>query len=125
MIDFNSPDGVKTAGGDLEAAGLSLTAGIALAPIAALEDVKQAVRERQAIPQFQRRVAEYFAPLKSTAYRLHKMLCDREREILDPLERVDRAKQALIRDYKAAEDRARRERERAAAEQARHEAEAR
>jgi hypothetical protein len=124
VIDFNQPNAVKDAGGDLAAVGLALEQRIVLQPIASLADLEDAVRTRTEIGAFVKRVQEYFAPLKAMAHKLHKALCDRERQLLDPLERLDVAKRNAISAYKVEQDRVRREQERVLQEQARREAEA-
>jgi hypothetical protein len=63
------------------------------------------------------KVAAFFAPLKQAAHKLHKTLCDREREILAPLERLDAAKRKAIADYKAEQDRLRQAEEQRLAEE--------
>lgn len=117
-IDFNQPDAAATVGGELVTARESLVSRLAPAPILDQAGLAQAVADRQTIAEFAKRVEAYFGPLINLSHKLHKALCDRKRQILDPLERLDTAKRVGISAYKAALDRAREALERELAEQA-------
>jgi hypothetical protein len=63
-----------------------------------------------------KRVEEFFKPLKAMADQLHKALCSREREILEPLRSADVAKVDAIKRYHLTEQRERQRRQDAEAE---------
>ena len=125
VIDFIQPDKAKSIGGEIETTTKSLASRLSQSAVTDLGSLEQAVLDRQAIGDAIKRVQEFFAPFKQMAHRLHKALCDRENEILAPLQRVDVAKRTAISDYKAAQDRIRAARERELADQRRREEEAR
>lgn len=111
-IDFNEPNSAKHVGVELESTATSLAVrvggSLAITDRATLE---QAVIDRDQIGDAIKRVQEFFAPLKQMADKLHKAICAREREILDPLRKVDEQKAGAIREFNAAEQRERRRRE--------------
>ena len=112
-LDFNQPDTAKGVGGELEQTSLSLAARVAVAsPITDIPSLEQAITDRQMIGEAIHRVEDFFAPFKSMAHKLHRALCDRETDILSPLRHVDAIRRTGISDFKAAEDRARQQRER-------------
>jgi hypothetical protein len=82
-------------------------------------DLEQSALDRKDISERQRAVADFFAPFKRTANQLHKMLCDRERAILTPLDRLDGALRRAQEDFKQRDDARRRERERREADEQR------
>lgn len=125
VVDFIQPEKAKDLGGELAKTTGSLAQRLGPTAITDTRSLEQAVLDRQALGDAITRVEEFFAPFKQMAHRLHKMLCDRETEILTPLKRVDSAKRAAISSYKAAQDQLRQTRERELAEQRRREEEAR
>lgn len=125
VLDFNQPDTAKAVGGDLAADTVALVERVGVVRVLDVPSLEQAVLDRQAIGDSVKRVETFFAPFKSTAHKLHKMLCDRENEILGPLLRLDRAMRDGISTFKAAEDRARQQREREESDRRRREDEER
>jgi hypothetical protein len=119
VIDLNRPEAASTAGGELAQSTEALVARLGAGAIVTLEELERAVRDRQAIGDQIKTVEAFFKPLKALAHQLHKALCDRESAILAPLADLDRRKAGAISAYKAAQDRARRERERELAEEQR------
>jgi hypothetical protein len=125
MIDFNQPETATTAGGELVASTSALVSRLAGPPaIVTVAEAEAAVTDRHELGAAIKTVEAFFAPLKSLAHQLHKGLCDRESAILRPLQRLDDEKRRALGDFKAAQDRARRERERALVEAQRQEREA-
>lgn len=70
-------------------------------------------------------VERWFEPLVSFAHRLHKMICDRRTAVLAPLVAFERTAKANRLALERKEERERREREQALAEEARREEQAR
>jgi hypothetical protein len=110
-------------GADLAANTQSLAARLAGARVENLSTLTQAVFDRQQIADAQKRVAEFFRPLKEAAYRSWKLLCAREAEVLGPLSERDGELREAIRAFKVEEDKRRADEERARAEAARVERE--
>jgi hypothetical protein len=110
-------------GADLASNTQALAARLAGARVTDLVTLDQAVGDRQQIADAQKRVAEFFKPLKAAAHAAWKLLCQRESEVLAPLNDRDGELREAIRLYKVAEDRRRADEERALAEQARTERE--
>jgi hypothetical protein len=125
VLDFNQPDTAKGVGGELAADTTALVAVIGTVHVTDRASLEQAVVDRQAIGDSVKRVQAFFEPFKSSAHKLHKMLCDRENEILGPLLRLDQAMKDGISSFKAAEDRARQQREREESDRRRREDEER
>jgi hypothetical protein len=121
VVDFNQPGTVQAVGGELAADTSALVARVGAVHVADLPSLEHAVRDRQAIGDSVKRVQAFFEPFKSSAYKLHRMLCDRENEILGPLLRLDQAMRDGISAFKAAEDCARQQREREERERRRRE----
>ena len=125
MIDLNRPDAARTVGGQLESTALStvdrMRATLTITDRASLEQVTD---DRGVVYGLIKQIEEFFAPLKADAHALHSKLCAREKELLDPLRTLDREQAEAIRRFHAIEDKARREREREAADKLRREAEA-
>lgn len=115
-IDLNEPASAKSAGTDLARSSLALLDEVSEGAITDLAALEQAVRERQQIGAMRKRVEEFFRPLKQLAHQLHRSLCDREGEILAPLDLRDRNRATAISAFKLAEDARRREQERIDAE---------
>lgn len=126
VLDFNQPDTAKVVGRELETTSQSLVLRLdGDHTIADIVDLEQAVSDRQLLGDAIKRVEEFFAPFKKMAHDLHKALCNRESEILAPLQRIDGLKRGAISLFKAEQDRIRADREREIAEQQRRDAEAR
>lgn len=117
VLDVSNPDTADAIAPDLAAQSRALVAGPSYA-VATAEEAATAVRDREQLADFRRRVVEYFAPLKGMAYQLHKKLCDRERAIVGPIDLRDTAIRGALSVFKRAEDAARvaREAEAAAAQ---------
>lgn len=118
-IDITNPESARGVGGELETTTRALATRLRDVSIADDRDLAQAVSDRQQIGEAIKRVVEYFAPLKGTAYKLWKTLCDRESEVRQPLETLDAAIADAMRGYKREQDRIRDERERAIADEQR------
>jgi hypothetical protein len=112
VVDFNQPHTARGIGGELAADTTALVTRVGVVAVTDRASLEQAVLDRQAIGASVKRVQAFFEPFKSSAYKLHRMLCDRENEILGPLLRLDQAMRDGIAGFKAAEDRARDQRER-------------
>jgi hypothetical protein len=110
-------------GADLAANTESLAARLAGARVVDLPTLHQAVFDRQQIADAQKRVAEFFKPLKTAAHHAWKLLCERESAVLAPLDARDLELREAIRVFKVEEDRRRADEERARAEAARVERE--
>jgi hypothetical protein len=121
VLDFNQPDSAKGVGGELAADTTALVTRVGVVHVSDRASLEQAVLDRQAIGDSVKRVQAFSEPFKSSAYKLHRMLCDRENEILGPLLRLDKAMRDGISAFKAAEDRARQQREREESERRRRE----
>jgi hypothetical protein len=108
------------AGAELEETTMSLAqrlrTSVEIHDTAALE---QAVADRRALGEMIARVEDHFEPLTKAANHTHRLLCDRRRDILAPLQKVDTMLSAAISRYKAAADREREAREQAESEQRR------
>ena len=59
-------------------------------------------------------VTEFFKPLKDSAYKAHKAICDREKEMLTPLRKAEMTLKKTMGDYATEQERKRREAEEAA-----------
>ena len=59
-------------------------------------------------------VTEFFKPLKDSAYKAHKAICDREKEMLTPLRNAEKTLKKTMGDYAMEQERKRREAEEAA-----------
>jgi len=112
-LDVSNPDSAKRVGLELATDAQSFAARLADCTIRTVQDLEQAVLDRQAIGEFRARVVAYFKPTKALAYQLHRNLCSNESDILTPLEALDRQKAAAIATFKASQDRVRQEAERA------------
>lgn len=44
-------------------------------------------------------VTEFFKPMKDTAYKAHKAICDREKEMLTPLRNAEKTLKKTMGDY--------------------------
>lgn len=67
-------------------------------------------------------VTEFFKPMKDTAYKAHKAICDREKEMLTPLRNAEKTLKKTMGDYAMEQERKRREAEEAARRAAEEEA---
>lgn len=68
-------------------------------------------------------IASFFEPMKSAAYKAHKEICKREKDMLAPLEESKKLVQKAVGDYQFEQERIRREAEEAARKAAQEEAE--
>lgn len=115
-----------TAGSELATTAHSLQRQLGLdVVIASRADLEQAVADRVTISDAIRAVKEFFDPLKAVTHQAHATVCTREREILAPLLALDAARRTAISAFKAADDRAREQREQQLAEQQRRDNDAR
>lgn len=123
-IDLNRPDSTQHVGLQLESTALStvdrMRGSLVIDGPVALDQVKS---DRAAVYALIKQGEEFFRPLKALAHQLHAKICAREKQILEPLRRLDEDQAAAIREYHALEDRARREREAAIAEEQRRDRE--
>jgi hypothetical protein len=125
VIDFNRPDAVSTAGGDLVVQTTALVRQLQTADaIATVGDLERAVVERQQIGQAIKTDEAFFEPLKRMAHQLHAALCTREKTILTPLRQLDDDKRRAMSVFKTAQDRIRRQAEQDAADVQRRQREA-
>jgi hypothetical protein len=102
-------DSARRVGLDLESTAESLA--VRVRQTAAVTDrisLEQARTDREMIGALMLRVAEFFRPMKAMAHQLHATICAREKEILEPLARVDREKVDAIKAFNDAEERERR-----------------
>ncbi len=67
-------------------------------------------------------VTDFFKPLKDAAYKAHKTICDREKEMLTPLKNAEKVLKKTMGDYTVEQERRRREAEEAARKAAEEEA---
>jgi hypothetical protein len=116
-VDFNEPTSAARVGSELQSTALSLSERVRqTADVTDLVSLEQAALDRQALGDAIKRVEEFFKPLKAMADQLHKALCSREREILEPLRSADVAKVDAIKRYHLTEQRERQRRQDAEAE---------
>jgi hypothetical protein len=116
VIDFNKPESAADVGADIATSALALTTHMRGFAVTDRNSLEQAVRDRQELGEFIKRVQTFFRPLKQMADKLHKAICDRETAILAPLLRQDLQHREQITAFKRAEDVARERRERELAE---------
>lgn len=83
-----------------------------------------AVGALQGLAGVERRVADFFRPFKDLAHKLHKSLCDKEREILAPIARESVRLNQELRGFKAREAQRKRDEEERLAREARERQEA-
>lgn len=115
----------STLGTDLEQETKLVVGKLANIAIRTTADLAQAVLDRQDLGARAKVVAEFFAPLKTQAFKTHRMICDRENEILGPITALDTRLKRAITDYKTEQDRLRREEEQRLADERRREEETR
>jgi len=101
VLDVMQPETANALAPDLETDARQLTV---LATIATVEELTTAVADRQRIADLRKRVVDYFAPLKSMAYQLHRKICDRENAIVAPLDARDRLVRDAMANFKRAQD---------------------
>jgi len=123
VLDFNQPDTARAVGGELAGDVNALARRVGTGPITDVPTLSQCVIDRQDIAAAAKKVEAFFDPFISSAFKLHRMLCDRKNEILAPLLRADALLRGHITDYKIADDKARRQREADQAEQQRRDRE--
>lgn len=126
MIDFNQPATADTAGGELVPTTSAIVARVGnRPPIVTAADLEMAVADRQEIGAAIATVEAFFKPLKQLAHQLHASLCAREKSLLAPLRDLDDRTRGAMSAFKVAQDRERRQREHAIAEEQRRDREAR
>lgn len=76
-----------------------------------------------AIVVLRKQVTDHHAPMKDAAHKAHKVICDAEKEMLAPLTKAEALLKGKTGAFLVAQERIRKERERAAAEEARRLAE--
>jgi hypothetical protein len=118
-IDLNRPDSAREFAGELATASNALARQLKETRISDRASLEQAVTDRQTLGDRIKFVKDKIAPVKSSAHRTWKMLCDLEAEILAPLVRLDTEKKNAIAVYVAEEEQARAARERVLAEEQR------
>jgi hypothetical protein len=113
VADALTPDKAKAAGKEVAEAAGALIKRVTAGPmtIENAAGLQQAVLDREEIGARQKAVTEFFAPLKSAAYTLHRTICGRENEILEPLAKLDAVIKTSMSLYKAKVDKERREQE--------------
>lgn len=105
------PELARTMGRDLEASSKAVVVKFNDFRVTDNPSCSQAVLDRQDLGTRIKAVQEFFKPFKDMAYKLHKAICDREKDILKPLEIVDGRLRDAIQGYTAEQDRIRREEE--------------
>jgi hypothetical protein len=125
VLDVMHPETAASIAPDLETDARQLT--ILASSSTAIETVEGlgiAVGDRQRIADLRKRVVDYFAPIKTMAYQLHRQICQRESAILDPLDGRDRSIRDAMSAFKRAQDEQRLALERAEQDRRKREAEA-
>jgi hypothetical protein len=120
------PEAARAVGGELEQVTTALVQR--LRPdlvIVTTGDLEQAVIDRQQIGDAIAHVEFVFADLVKAAYKTHRLLCDRRRDLLAPLLRIDDVLASAISNFKTRADREREARERQLAEEQREQDQAR
>jgi hypothetical protein len=110
---------------EIEARALEIADRAALVQIVDQASYDTAAELARGAAALRRRIEEHFAPLKESAHRTHRLLCESEKETLDPVERAERMikgrlaewHQAQMRIQQEAEARARAEAQRLLDEQ--------
>jgi hypothetical protein len=124
VIDIQ-PELAQRLGTDLQQQALTLSAKFRGLAITDTQSCQQAVLDRQEIGERVKVVERFFEPFKSMAHKLHRALCDREKEILGPLMIADTELRTTIQTFTADQDRMRRQEEARLADERRREDEAR
>jgi hypothetical protein len=112
VLDVTRPETARTVGTELETTVHALVLRLRATTISDAAACEQAVIDRQQLADAIKRVTDFFAPFKEMAHRLHKALCDRERDILEPARKLYADKALAISLYKQFEDDQRQQRER-------------
>ena len=112
VLDVMNPESANALASDLQHDAAELSERLKCYVVMTTADAEQAVKDRDQIAAMRKTVADYFAPIKSMAFKLHRTICDRENAILKPLDARDRAIREAASAWKAEQDRERRVRER-------------
>lgn len=75
------------------------------------EDLQKAVDFVKTIKESASKVTEFFEPMKKSAYEAHKSVCNREKDMLKPLQAAEKEVKGKIGDWTREQDRIRREKE--------------
>lgn len=75
------------------------------------EDLQSAVDFVKTIKESASKVTEFFKPMKDSAYKAHKSVCDREKGMLKPLQAAEKEVKAKIGDWTREQERIRLEKE--------------
>lgn len=124
LMDMIQPDRAKEMGQEHELAVQHFVSTTTLEVVDVLT-CQQAVDLRAEIKTRQQKVVEFFRPLKDAAFKMHKAICQRESDVLGPLNLFDAGLQGSIKTWNDERARVARERERELADAARREEEAR
>lgn len=87
------------------------------------DEYAEAAKFGKVIKAKAKEIAEFFAPMKQAAYDAHKKVCDREKEMLKPLEVAEKMVKGAMNTYLAEQERKRKEEEERARKAAQEEAE--
>jgi len=120
VLDVTRPESANSIGTELAESQLALITRMVDTTITDDVSCEQQVQDRQVIKDAIDRRKDFFGPFKLMAHRLHRALCDREADILQPLLRLDAAKRDAIQSYHAQQQRLRRQREQEEADQQRY-----
>ena len=75
------------------------------------EDLQNAVDFVKTIKESASKVTEFFKPMKDNAYKAHKSICDREKNMLKPLQTAEKEVKGKIGDWTREQERIRAEKE--------------
>ena len=123
-IDVIQPERAKDMGLEEETAVQRFVATSAIV-VVDVPTCQQAVALRTEIKTRQQKVAEFFAPMKDAAHKLHKAICQRESAVLAPLDALDGTLRRSIQTWNDEQAAIARKREAELAEQRRIDEEAR
>lgn len=73
------------------------------------DELQNAVDFIKQIKESSSRVTDFFKPMKDSAYKAHKSICDREKEMLKPLTAAEKLVKGRIGEYTQEQERKRRE----------------
>jgi len=118
VLDVMRPESANAVGGEIESSTLALIDTFHAGPITTLDQMQDAVVDRQTIGAAITRIEDFFAPLKQMAHKLHRALCDRESAILAPLRAFDGARRDAMQEFRRLEEAERRARESRLADEA-------
>jgi hypothetical protein len=119
VLDFIKPDVAQSVGTELEQTSSALVKQMLVSTVTDIASCEQAVLDRQALGEAQKRVEEFFAPFKKMAYDLWKALCARENAVMAPIKALDTVKKHAISTWTAEQNRMREAEERRIADEQR------